>query len=76
MTISGGTIDITGGSGYVDVGVIAYNVAIGAGRGATAHNTLALGIGVALEVKGHEDGAVWRDYDGSTRDYQMRTKTT
>ena len=76
VTISGGIIDATGGSGYVDVGVMAYNVAIGAGSPAVAHNGLTLGGGVALEVKGPEEGAVWQDYDGSTRYYQMRTKTT
>lgn len=76
VTITGGTINATGGSGYVDVGVMAYNVAIGAGSPAVAHNGLTLGDGVALEVKGPEEGAAWQDYDGSTRYYQMRTKTT
>ena len=76
VTISGGIIDATGGSGYVDVGVMAYNVAIGAGSPAVAHNGLTLEGGVVLEVKGPEEGAAWQDYDGSTRYYQMRTKTT
>jgi len=67
---AGGTITINGGT--VNASGIEGGVGIGRGDGGTDDGTLKLGSGVSLEVS--SNGSSWSDYDGSTRQYYMRTK--
>ena len=67
---AGGTITINGGT--VNASGIYGGIGIGSGLGGADDGTLKLGSGVSLEVS--SDGSSWSDYDGSTRQYYMRTK--
>ena len=67
---AGGTITINGGT--VNASGIYGGIGIGSGIGGTDDGTLKLGSGVSLEVS--SNGSSWSDYDGSTRQYYMRTK--
>jgi len=77
VTIIGGTIDITGGDGNVDVEEPWHNSAIGKGfsdHGKLDDKTLVLGGGVKLVTQGYDD-TKWKEWDGKSRPYKMKTKT-
>jgi len=79
VTINGGTIDVKGGDGMIDIDYSPHMDAIGKGWFHSAddgsNKSLKLGNGVKLEAQSYEDGAKWKDWkEGDSRQYRMRTK--
>lgn len=76
VIIIGGTIDITGGDGNVDVEEPWHNSAIGKGfsdHGKLDDKTLVLGGGVKLVTQGYDD-TKWKKWDEKSRPYKMKTE--
>lgn len=78
VTISGGNINVEGGVGEMQPGETVHTGAIGKGYHHSStegdDKSLTLEGGVKLQTQDYKDGAPWKDWDGTSRPYRMKTK--